>query len=377
MRTSFKNSLFLFLFFLFAFWTGELTAQKHIAIDNKGTLKEITSSQVSTTAGVTPLNPNEGDVWIDTASNTVKIWEESAVPTWREVASIRNWISLSNSGVYGIDHLVSYNGSIYKNLTGTNSDTSPNLDVTNWKSIGGGDIVPLWKSSTNGGSYATNDIINYNGVLYKNTTGTNTDSTPNSDTTNWTSIGGGDIVPLWKSTTNGGSYATNDIINYNGVLYKNLTGTNTDSTPNSDTTNWAASGEKSVHYVSATRIESIGGNTTVTSSGIYRWDVTNDYGSVGFTVTNNNERFTPDRAGLYSVILSGRAGDNDKVPQIRIRMNGTRISGISGAKNDLIPHDSMTTHWIGYLSTTDYIEAEILHGWTGKVSSAQISILGL
>ena len=187
-RNSLKNSLFFFLFFLFAFWTGELTAQKHIAIDSKGTLKEITSSQVSTTVGVTPLNPNEGDVWIDTASNTVKIWEESAVPAWREVASIRNWISLSNSGVYGIDHLVSYNGSIYKNLTGTNSDTFPNLDVTNWKSIGGGDIVPLWKSTTSGGSYATNDIINYNGTLYKNTTGTNSDTTPDLDTTNWINL---------------------------------------------------------------------------------------------------------------------------------------------------------------------------------------------
>ena len=187
-RTSFLNSLYFFVFFAFAFWTAELTAQKHIAIDNKGTLIEITSSQVSTTAGVTPLNPNEGDVWIDTASNTVKIWEESAAPAWREVASIRNWISLSNSGVYGIDHLVSYNGSIYKNLTGTNSDTTPNLDVTNWKSIGGGDIVPLWKSTTSGGSYATNDIINYNGTLYKNTTGTNSDTTPDLDTTNWINL---------------------------------------------------------------------------------------------------------------------------------------------------------------------------------------------
>jgi len=195
-RTSFLNSLYFLVFFAFAFWTAELTAQKHIAIDNKGTLIEITSSQVSTTAGVIPLNPNEGDVWIDTASNTVKIWEDSAAPTWREVASIRNWISLSNSGVYGIDHLVSYNGSIYKNLTGTNSDTSPNLDVTNWKSIGGGDIVPLWKSTTSGGSYVTNDIINYNGDLYKNLTGTDLDTTHDDDTTNWSAIVGGSFVDV-------------------------------------------------------------------------------------------------------------------------------------------------------------------------------------
>jgi len=43
----------------------------------------------------------------------------------------------------------------------------------------------------------------------------------------------------WKSMTNGGSYYTVDyIIIYNGVFYKNLTGTNTNTTPNLDITNW-------------------------------------------------------------------------------------------------------------------------------------------
>ena len=50
--------------------------------------------------------------------------------------------------------------------------------------------------------------------------------------------GSGVIVPLWKSDTNGGSYAIDDIINYSGVLYKNLTGINLDTLPNADTTNW-------------------------------------------------------------------------------------------------------------------------------------------
>ena len=43
----------------------------------------------------------------------------------------------------------------------------------------------------------------------------------------------------WKSMTNGGSYYTIDyIVIYNGVFYKNLTGTNTDTNPNLDTINW-------------------------------------------------------------------------------------------------------------------------------------------
>ena len=47
-------------------------------------------------------------------------------------------------------------------------------------------VTPLWVSSSSGGVYAINDIINHNGVFYKNITGTNTDTTPNTDTTNWT-----------------------------------------------------------------------------------------------------------------------------------------------------------------------------------------------
>ena len=39
----------------------------------------------------------------------------------------------TNSGTYAIDHLVSYNGAIYKNITGTNTDIAPDLDITNWE----------------------------------------------------------------------------------------------------------------------------------------------------------------------------------------------------------------------------------------------------
>ena len=88
---------------------------------------------------------------------------------------------------------------IYKNLTGTNSDTTPDADTTNWTNVDTdtkNTEIPLWVNNTNGGSYATNDIINYSGVLYKNLTGTNSDTTPDADTTNWKSTAGGDIVPL-------------------------------------------------------------------------------------------------------------------------------------------------------------------------------------
>ena len=147
------------------------------------------------------------------------------------------WKSDTNGGTYIANTIVNYNGVLYRNTTGTNTDTTPNSDGTNWEKVSDA-TVTAWKSDTNGGTYATNNLVSYNGIIYTNLTGTNTDTDPSSDFTNWKEIGGGDIIPLWKSDTNGGSYSTNDIINYNGVLYKNTTGTNTDTVPSSDATNW-------------------------------------------------------------------------------------------------------------------------------------------
>jgi hypothetical protein len=174
------------IFFIFGLIGFQLQSQINRVIDNKGTIVMVKNNQV-TTAATAPANPLENDIWIDTASNTLKIWEEGTVPAWKEIASIRNWISSSQNGSYLVNHLVSYEGALYKNLTSTNLDTTPDNDTVNWKEISV-DIVPSWKSQTNGGSYATNDIINHNGILYKNLTGTNSDTTPIYDSTNWRNI---------------------------------------------------------------------------------------------------------------------------------------------------------------------------------------------
>jgi len=81
---------------------------------------------------------------------------------------------------------------VYKTI---NNQTIGVIRAT-WKKVGGGDIVPLWKSDTDSGSYATNDIINYSGDLYKNLTGTDLDTTHDDDTTNWSAIVGGSFVDV-------------------------------------------------------------------------------------------------------------------------------------------------------------------------------------
>ena len=200
--------------------------------DHTDTTKELTFDLSNITTGTTRVItlPDEDITLVDAARIGAK-----------------NYDAIST---YLLGQLISRPDGIYKNITPI---TTPEIfDAAKWQRIS--DLaVSVWQSDTNGGVYAIDDVINYGGVLYKNLTGVNTDTTPDLDTTNWTEVVPDfEVVPLWKSDTNGGSYATDDIINYNGILYKNLTGTNLDTTPNLDTTNWSAIvGGSSVNVVNS------------------------------------------------------------------------------------------------------------------------------
>jgi len=161
-----------------------LFAQATIVTDHKGTKKRVTTNTVTTTA-VAPTIPVDGDVWFDRTSRLTKIWQANP-GLWKDISPVVSlWQAQSAGGVYATNDLVNYNGMLYKNISNTNSDTTPNIDVINWESVGGGDVVPIWKPSSIGGEYEINDLINYNGDLYKNISGTNSDTTPSTDFTRW------------------------------------------------------------------------------------------------------------------------------------------------------------------------------------------------
>lgn len=190
--------------------------------------------------------------------------------------------------------------------------------------------VPLWVNNTNGGSYATNDIINYNGVLYKNSTGTNLDTTPELDSTNWAAFISDtiDSVPLWSSATNGGSYDIDDIINYNGVLYKNNTGTNTDVTPNTDLTDWEVLDASISHStgVQLGGVLSVGSpNTTFSISDGF-----------GYIIDNMTDPFNPEAERINWSGLTNIAATNiatQLITFISIDLNGAVIQQASRWSN--------------------------------------------
>ena len=110
-------------------------------------------------------------------------------------------LTASNTFLGGVTATVSHTSMlVYNSSTATNTGLTGVgyyfWNSTNWRKLGEDDTVPLWKSLTNGGSYVTNDLINYNGALYKNLTGTNSNTTPDLDETNWERITG---LPEYES----------------------------------------------------------------------------------------------------------------------------------------------------------------------------------
>ena len=67
------------------FWlsNGAVYAQSVRVIDNKGSLKEVINNRVTESSTV-PVNPQEGDVWFDTITQTKKIWN-ATLTAWQEI----------------------------------------------------------------------------------------------------------------------------------------------------------------------------------------------------------------------------------------------------------------------------------------------------
>lgn len=174
-----KSRCHLVSLLILSFLSFQAQAQLAYVIDNKGTIIDVRNNQV-TTSLIAPANPLEGDTWIDTTTNTVKTWKEGTVLEWQEIAAIRTWINTTNGGVYTANHLVLNDGAIYKNLTGTNTDVTPDSDTTNWETIVGSiDLHSDVDTTTT--PPANSDILQWNG----------TDWVPQAINNNFT------IFPIW------------------------------------------------------------------------------------------------------------------------------------------------------------------------------------
>lgn len=77
-------------------------------------------------------------------------------------------------------------------------------------------LAPDWKTSTAGGTYAKYDVVRYNHNYYYNKTGTNTNTIPSGDTTNWGSLANlaalaHKFLPLAGGTMTGGLHVNGSL----------------------------------------------------------------------------------------------------------------------------------------------------------------------
>ena len=150
-----------------------------------------------------------------------------------------NW---KPSTEYKVNEIVYYNGSLFRCNTAHTSDSSSfATDESNWTLITSD--LKNWKVST---SYIQGVVVIQGTDIYKCTTthisGASFDST---EEANWTKLGGGDgLIAEWIANT---AYSVNDVVSYNGDLYKCVTAHTSASTFSStEEQNWAIIGRPTI-----------------------------------------------------------------------------------------------------------------------------------
>ena len=151
--------------------------------------------------------------------------------------------------------------------------------------------------------------------------------------------GSGVIVPLWKSDTNGGSYAIDDIINYSGVLYKNLTGINLDTLPNADTTNWKPTVIDENDGISAKDLLVLDGNG-LAIGGV----ITTDGAHTVHTFTTSGTFVPNGNTNIEYLIVGGGGSAGTLRPIFRKTRAQATTCALSQPPQDLYDHRTLLRH---------------------------------
>ncbi|MCD8407515.1 hypothetical protein LNI96_06205 [Tenacibaculum dicentrarchi] len=92
------------LLLVFTFVSFKINAQQFKVVDNKGTINTVNNNTV-TSATSAPLNPLEGDIWIDTNSpnDVINIYDALPTPVWKQFS---NQNIYTENGILVSDRLV-------------------------------------------------------------------------------------------------------------------------------------------------------------------------------------------------------------------------------------------------------------------------------
>ena len=187
---------------------------------------------------------------------------------YKDLSAYTDWLEnhKTNAGGDVINQYVTYEEKLYQNISGEyDPSKTPDQDPANWKEVSLGEAIQnvyntyitdtfgdtaVWSADA---EYKIDDYVIYKNKIYRNITGEYTSTNPAEDKANWKEASAfGEInnnyqtflerlyggIAEWDAA---GSYKPNAYVMYKNQLYRNITGVNTDVTPDKDTVNWAAS----------------------------------------------------------------------------------------------------------------------------------------
>lgn len=138
------------------------------------------------------------------------------------------WVSTIE---YDINDIVAYEGTLYRSLQNLNLNFNPLSASDYWEELPLDSPTSLKNEWVSTVTYDNNDIVAHNGVLYISLQGSNLNFNPVSSSDYWTELTLDSTDALkneWVSTV---SYSLNDIVAYGGEFYRSKQNSNQGNTP--------------------------------------------------------------------------------------------------------------------------------------------------
>ncbi|MCG7944933.1 MAG: hypothetical protein N0C84_01155 [Candidatus Thiodiazotropha taylori] len=161
-----------------------------------------------------------GDLYVSTGDRWIKALHDTT--------GIGEWSSQKD---YSTNDIVVYNGNLYRNIGGNTPDKAPDDDNPNWVKITDNRNTTKY---IDGVKYLKGQRVRVDGITYEAMI--DTDTRPSPTSRDWQIVSDAiNALPRYSPIQD---YSKGDIISYDEVVYENVTGVNTGHTPNEDPTNW-------------------------------------------------------------------------------------------------------------------------------------------
>ena len=338
-------------------------------------------SRVTTIPGLTNPPLNAEYTWVQLDANLKIIYDALVALSFGGVGNIKPWNAVDDFTNANPDY-VSIAGNIYRCIVASSINENPTLTPASWELVSIGELAHAQNtdnylafgtanqvSAVIAAELINNQFISVTeatfgfmvsgGLLKTNRIYKITDSFPIFlvhshggklfSKNGWALIRTPNILNIWKSNTFGGTYSAGQKVNFDGYVYTNLLGANTDTIPSSDLTNWAISAESSSDYKDSYFETQLSYSSGAFGAYQYRCHVThNTFNYIGMLLrgypsirTENTRNICDDWSDLFvanaNCIILGNMLRNSSGISIGDNSEG----GLLGVQNNVLDRSSI------------------------------------